>query len=328
MPAELDDTTIEVENSDWMTIGQIIYIQFAGWFQVVSKPDSTHATITNLEDSASDAYLDNSPPTTAIPNGAAVSPGGLQGPVGPACESCSPNDALYLIQSDDEDLPGAIPLDELGGPGLLKIAANGYPSMAADGTDYLSPTTGVEVADIGVTVQAHDAALDDFSGLSPGADDLAYFDTSSTMAVTDLTAFGRSLLDDADAAAARATLGVLSRRGMLGFLTAVDLNVPTSDNAVTMLSSRYILREVIVENASVNLTTATAGVFTAAGGSGTIATDQALSALSATTKFKELVLDVVASTDVITAGTLYFRVGTAQGAPATANVFFFGDKLD
>lgn len=46
-----------------------------------------------------------------------------------------------------------------------------------------------------------------FSGLSPAANRLPYFTGATSMALTTLTAFGRSLIDDADAEAALNTLG-------------------------------------------------------------------------------------------------------------------------
>jgi hypothetical protein len=131
------------------------------------------------------------------------------------------------------------------------------------------------------------------------------------------------------AAAARVNLGVLAGYGIIGFALAVDLNVGTNDNAITMLSANYRVDKVTVKNASANTTTATAGLFTAAGGGGTtIAADQVLSALSAATKFKDLTLAGIAGTDVFTAGTLYFRTGTAQGGADTADVFIMGWKYD
>ena len=61
---------------------------------------------------------------------------------------------------------------------------------------------------IGSDVQAHGDILDDLSGLTQAANKLPYFDSATTAATTDLSSFGRSLIDDADAAAARTTLGV------------------------------------------------------------------------------------------------------------------------
>jgi hypothetical protein len=52
------------------------------------------------------------------------------------------------------------------------------------------------------------APLTAINGLTPAADRIAYYTSASAGAMTALTAFGRSLIDDVDAAAARTTLGL------------------------------------------------------------------------------------------------------------------------
>lgn len=62
---------------------------------------------------------------------------------------------------------------------------------------------------IGTDVQAFDAGLASISGLTTTADQMIYLTAADTYATTAFSAFGRSFVDDADAAAGRTTLGVV-----------------------------------------------------------------------------------------------------------------------
>ena len=61
---------------------------------------------------------------------------------------------------------------------------------------------------INVNTQAYDAGLQSISGLTTAADKMIYTTASDVYAVTDLTAAGRAILDDADSTAQRTTLGL------------------------------------------------------------------------------------------------------------------------
>lgn len=78
--------------------------------------------------------------------------------------------------------------------------------------------------DVGSDVQAYDAGLASIAGLTTAANKMIYTTALDTYAVTDLTAAGRALLDDADAAAQLVTLGAQASDATLTSLSGLSLS--------------------------------------------------------------------------------------------------------
>jgi hypothetical protein len=341
MPAEGANATATVEDTSWIASGEVLYLQSVGYLEAQTITNATQVVLKNIEDTATLAYTDNVAPGTVAALGNKLSVGGLQGPAGAsglplttrgdivvrdnaAANVRLPVGAASTVLGSDGSDPGWTQVSLTAAvTGILPIANGGTASATA-----AAARTALGLA-IGTDVQAYNALLAALTTLAPTvADTMVYTTGVNTVTTAALTAFARTILDDADAAAARTTLGVLGKTGLLGSVTGVDLNVGATDTPITMVSANYIVTSVIVTNASINLTTATAGVFNAAAGAGPLAADQVLTALTASTKFLDATLGGVALTDLQTAATLYARCGTPQGAAATADFYVFGRRFD
>jgi len=121
---------------------------------------------------------------------------------------------------------------------------------------------------------------------------------------------------------------------LLGKLISANMN-STDDQRIVMFSnpSKFILRRIVVTNASTSLTTAVGGVYTAAskGGTAVVANSQVYSSLSASTLFLDLTLSTTGSASTTVKSSipnLYLSLSTAQGAAATADVYVYGDILE
>jgi hypothetical protein len=102
--------------------------------------------------------------------------------------------------------------------------------------------------------------------------------------------------------------------------TGLNMNSAATDVfTFTGLPSKYRIVRFTAYDASISLTTATVGLFTGAGGTGTaIVSNASMSALTGPTIINDRTL---ASTARRTESSLYIRVGTAQGAAATCSFY-------
>ena len=109
---------------------------------------------------------------------------------------------------------------------------------------------------------------------------------------------------------------------LLGVVKGVNVNA-TGDTVIPIITATtYSVANVIMTNASISLSAALAGVFTAPAAGGTaIVANAALSGLTGPTIVSQR---TIASTVAQTSQTLYVNVGTAQGAAATVDVYVYG----
>jgi hypothetical protein len=110
---------------------------------------------------------------------------------------------------------------------------------------------------------------------------------------------------------------------------AADMNAVT-DQILTKAwdFDDYLIERIRVVNASISLTTAVGGIYTAAAKAGiaVVAAGQVYSALTGPTLGVDLTV-APAGLDVLTADNLYLALTTAQGAAASADIYVFGVPL-
>lgn len=73
VPAASATVTIDVASSVWMSPGQVVHIQNAGYYEVSSKPTSSSVTVENLD------YSGNAAAGAVIPTSQIITPAGIKG---------------------------------------------------------------------------------------------------------------------------------------------------------------------------------------------------------------------------------------------------------
>lgn len=147
------------------------------------------------------------------------------------------DDTIYAGYGDD-GAGNATSVKPVGGEGTFaKLASptfTGTPAAptATAGTNTTQIATTAFVTDAvstaGGSYQPLDATLTAVAGVTTAADKFIYFTDVDTAAAATISTFGRSLIDDADAAAARTTLGL----GTMATETAANY-LPISGGTIT-----------------------------------------------------------------------------------------------
>ncbi len=150
------------------------------------------------------------------------------------------------------------------------------------------------------------------------------------VAVTNPTTYDVQDLINSGCVFNMATEGVLLGRciGANANTTATDF--PFSMTRFSQLT-KFRVTKITAENPSTSLTTANGGIYTAAaqGGTAVVANTQVYSGLTATNLAVDLTIATTPAKTVFPPSTaLFFNLTVSQGAPATLDLYAWGDIFD
>jgi hypothetical protein len=118
--------------------------------------------------------------------------------------------------------------------------------------------------------------------------------------------------------------------GNFAIAAGTAISVGSTGNAVAQLpvvgGSTYIVRRIVVANASGNISTGNITILTSNDGNASNAVSNAvtLSSVTSSSTFQDVALATAAATTVYSAGSLYVKVGTAVSS-ATCDITVYGD---
>jgi len=102
---------------------------------------------------------------------------------------------------------------------------------------------------IGTDVQAQNANLQALAALSSAANRMPYFTGSGAAALASLTAYARTLIDDADASTARATLGITT-----GNYNPTYSNVSNCSALTAIANAQWVrIGDIVIVSGGVNI---------------------------------------------------------------------------